>query len=67
MLKGVKNKTKLLYLLSDFNVQVLNLYDLKCPNLSALKNQFWNVKPCIFEHNSKKNCAYINANAFSNV
>lgn len=63
LVKGSEKQTFISNLLSEFNIKVLNLDDLNCPNFNILKKQFWNesiLKPCVFEHNMR-NCAYIHA------
>jgi len=59
--KGVEKQRYAVKLLSDFNVNVINLEDIGCPSLSVLKQQINPavLKPCSFNHNSN-NCAYVN-------
>lgn len=61
--KGSEKEQYMSSLLTEFDVAVIDLDDLDCPNLTILKRQFWNDSqtPCIFEHGSK-NCAYVNTN-----
>lgn len=59
--KGTEKQKFIAELLSDFEVQVINLEDLGCPKISVLRqqNQLSALKPCVFNHSSV-NCAYIN-------
>lgn len=59
--KGLEKQSFISQLLSDFDVKVINMEDLKCPKLSVLKQQTQAnfLKPCIFNH-SPHNCAYVN-------
>lgn len=66
-LKGKEKQKFISNMLSDMNVNICNLEDLDCPNLSTLKQQT-NIsafKPCCFNHNSK-HCAYINVHVMLN-
>lgn len=59
--KGQEKQKFIINLLSDFNINVINLEDLGCPNLNILKQQtnITAMKPCCFNHNTKY-CAYVN-------
>jgi hypothetical protein len=59
--KGRDKKKFIENLLVDFQVNVINLEDLGCPNLNILKKQtnLKVMKPCCFNH-SPKHCAYVN-------
>lgn len=66
-LKGKEKQKFISNMLSDLNVNVCNLEDLDCPNLSTLKRQtnISSFKPCCFNHNSE-HCAYINVHVMLN-
>lgn len=62
--KGCEKKIFVADLLSNYMVNVVNIEELGCPNLSILKKQFQplSLKPCAFNHITQ-NCAYLNVNA----
>lgn len=59
--KGYEKQTIIKSLLSDLNVNVINLEDYSCPTFSTLKNrtQLSQMKICNLNH-SPLNCAYAN-------
>lgn len=59
--KGAEKKRFAEGLLSAYNVEVVNVEDIGCPNFKILKHQYAPAffKPCHFGHGIK-NCAFIN-------
>lgn len=62
--KGIQKQKLISQLLSEFDVEVINIEELGCPKLSVLLKQQGYVnflKPCSLNY-SPHSCAYINAN-----